>query len=272
MKMYSKKLASLFTALALGVLLASSSVFAAEPQIDPDARLKEARALVEQGKQEEALQQFIWCYDHGVEVNSKFARTRDTRVTLFMVSLGKKYPPARVALVERRNALAGKVKTAPKDASEDVLRQLGYLDLAISDDAAILETLALFSAGKPNYKAYGLVMEDRLIEKKYYKEVVAIGDVNEAIEILEKTVRNVDKMRQSGKLDEKGEAKLKANAIKAASGVEMYAGVGDLKHAKQVADLLLGISDASEVRQAIAERLRRAGAEELAAKYESQKK
>lgn len=273
MKIPAFKITSLLLAFVFSVSIASTPLFGADPQTptDPDICYKEAKALADQGKHEEALQKYLWCYDHGVEVNPKFARTRDTRVTVYMVSLGKKYPAAREALIERRAAAVGKIKAEPEKADKALLQQLAYLDLAVGDDAAILETLKLFAVGKGSYRAYGSVMQERLVEGKHYREAAAAEDVGEVIEMLEKTVRNVEKMREAGKFDEKAAEKLKGNAVKAAPGVEMYAGIGDTKHAKQLADLLLELSDNPEVRGKIVERLRRAGAEDLAKKYEKKK-
>lgn len=260
----------LFSAIVLSALLACASLFAADPQSDPEARLKEARALVEQGKQAEALEHFIWCYDHGVEVIPKFARTRDTRVTLFMFSLGKKYPPARAALVERRDALAQKVKDAPKAASEAVLTQLAYLDRVVGDDAAIMETLALFPKGKTSYKTYGAVLQEKLIEKQHYKEALA-ADINSDAE-LEKLVGQIEGARRKGAITPEAEAKLEKGLLKGLPCIEMYAGAGDLARARWAAELVLSISDTPEMRKQLTERLRRAGAAELAAKYEAPKK
>jgi hypothetical protein len=270
MKTYSGRLSSLFSLLVLGVLLTASSLFAADPQPDPEARLKEARVFVEQGNQEEALQAFIWCYDHGAEVNPKFARTRDTRVTLFMFSLGKKYPPARAALVERRDALAQKVKAAPKDASEAVLTQLGYLDRVVGDDSTIMETLALFPKGKTSYKAYGSVVLEKLIEKQHYKEALA-ADINSDVE-LEKLVGQIEGLRRKGAMTPEAEAKLEKGLLKGLPCIEMYAGAGDLARARWAAELVVSMADTPEMRKQLAERLRRAGAAELAAKYEAPKK
>jgi hypothetical protein len=268
---YPKRLSSLLLAIVIGALFACAPVIAADMPSEPDARLKEARALVEQGKQEEALQQFVWCYDHGTEANAKFARTRDTRVTVAMASLGEKYPPALAALAERRDALAKIVKNAPKKADEVLVRQLAYLDLALGDDAVIIETLALFPPGKAGHKTYGSVVQERLVETKHYREAVSIEEVGDVVGMLEKMADQAAAMRQSGRLDGKGEAKLKGIVLKAVPGVEMYAGSGDLKHANRIAELLVSICDAPEVRQKLAERFRRAGTEELAAKYDPQK-
>jgi len=260
------------------LFLACTSLFAADqaPQsptpTDPDTCYKEAKALAEQGKQEEAFQKYLWAYDHGVEVNPKFARTRDTRVLPLLAGLGKKYPPAKAALVERRDALLKEVKAAPDSADTARAQQLGYLDLNSGvDSLLILETMAKLMPGTAVYKAYVSVVQERLVETKNYREAASGENVNDVIAMFEKTVRNVEKMRRDGKLDDKGEEKLKNNAIKAVPGVEMYAGSGDLKHAKQIADLLLQLSDTPEVRKALVEHLRRAKAEDLAAKYEKKK-
>jgi len=268
MKIYSRTFSSLFTVLVVGALLTTASVFAADTQADLDAHMKDGKAAYDQKKQEEAFQHYIWCYDNGVAIDSGFAKNRDTRVLTFIVSIGKKYPPAKAAIVERREALVAKVKADPKKADEGDVRQLGYLDLAVSDDATILATLAVFPEGKTNNKAYGSVIQARLIETKHYKEAVSVDDFDENAANLEKMARNADKMRREGKIDETGVAKLKASALKAAPRVEMYAGMGDLKRAKQIVVYVVNISPDPEVVHKVAEYLRRGGAIEMADKLE----
>ncbi|MFT3783299.1 MAG: hypothetical protein QM790_14915 [Nibricoccus sp.] len=226
---------------------------------------------MEQGKHDEALQKFVWCYDHGVEVNPKFARTRDTRVTMYLVSLGKKLPAARVALVERRDALTTKVKADVAKADKPMLQQLAYLDLAVSDDSAILENLKALASNKTANSAYAEPLIERLVEGKHYGEVVAADNFEEGVATLEKALRNVEKMRRAGANDEKAQAKIKASALKSVILIEAYAGAGEVKRAKQLGDLLIEICDDAEVRTKLAERLRRAGADPLAAKYAPKK-
>jgi thiol-disulfide isomerase/thioredoxin len=71
----------------------------------PMERQKIAKVLARQGKYEEALGEYLWCFDHGLEVMNAYTGVRLSFLLNEIVELGQKYPPAIQALEERRDAL-----------------------------------------------------------------------------------------------------------------------------------------------------------------------
>lgn len=73
-------------------------------QNDPVLRMKYARALERDGKQQQALAEYLWCFDHGADFSPQFDGTRLSLLLNDVARLGRDYPPAIDAIRKRRNA------------------------------------------------------------------------------------------------------------------------------------------------------------------------
>lgn len=69
---------------------------------DPMARLQLADALAQRGKPDEALAEYLWCYDFGTQHRPEFASMRYSSLLGKIAQLSRAYPPATQALEERR--------------------------------------------------------------------------------------------------------------------------------------------------------------------------
>ncbi len=77
----------------------------AKDPTDPSVMKKLASALVREGNNEEALELFLKCWDHGDEPpHQSFSGVRVSFLLSDLKRLAKTYPPARAALVERRDS------------------------------------------------------------------------------------------------------------------------------------------------------------------------
>jgi len=89
----------------------------AEDPGNPDLKMELARELEREGAKAEALELFLWCWDHGDEDPLRaFDRVRTSLLLSEIVRFGRAHPPALVALRERRDAarevLLGREPTA----------------------------------------------------------------------------------------------------------------------------------------------------------------
>lgn len=71
---------------------------------DPMARSQYAGELVRAGRYEEALAEYLWCFDEGEKANRAYSGVRVSFLLGDISRLGAKYPPAIKALEERRDA------------------------------------------------------------------------------------------------------------------------------------------------------------------------
>src|SRR5689334_9986769 len=73
---------------------------------DPMRRMEEAEAAAKAGRHEEALEAFLWCFDHGQEVDEAFAGVQGSFLVDEILTLGEVYPAALQALLSRRDQRA----------------------------------------------------------------------------------------------------------------------------------------------------------------------
>src|SRR5258705_11611195 len=70
---------------------------------DPMLRSHHADALARDGRNEEALAEYLWCFDHGLDGHPEFTGVRLSFLLSSLARLGAVHPPARQAMEERRD-------------------------------------------------------------------------------------------------------------------------------------------------------------------------
>ena len=70
---------------------------------DPMARMDFGQALAQKGMDAEALSEFLWCFDHGLEASPAFVGMRASFLLTDIKNLSTRFPAAREALVTRRD-------------------------------------------------------------------------------------------------------------------------------------------------------------------------
>jgi hypothetical protein len=80
-----------------------------EASRDPMQRMSYAQALAKKQRYEEALDQYLWCYEHGYENSRSFLAVRNSFLLSHIVRLGAAYPPALTWLRDRRDELEARV-------------------------------------------------------------------------------------------------------------------------------------------------------------------
>lgn len=68
-----------------------------------EARYKHAQELAKTGNHEEALKEFLWCYDEGMPLIASYGGVRYSFLLQMIAKLGETYPPALAAMRERRD-------------------------------------------------------------------------------------------------------------------------------------------------------------------------
>jgi thiol-disulfide isomerase/thioredoxin len=118
---------------------------------DPMARQFYADELARKGRYEEALSEYLWCFDHGKE-NPVYQGVRLSFLLNAIEQLGGRYPPALAALEERRDAAEARVRdgSADKDDPVDAIA----ISRELKDNARML---ALFDSMREKGEMSGLV-------------------------------------------------------------------------------------------------------------------
>lgn len=146
-------------------------------QNKPALRLDYGRALWSKDKNEEALREFLWCFDKGVELDPDFAGQM-TFLVMLLDDLGKEFPAARTALDDRREAARKRVLTG--NGSKQDVRAIIAINRRL--DAAD-ENIALYDrvrAEHPGSKSAAEMAEallDELLKEHRYADIAKDVDV-----------------------------------------------------------------------------------------------
>lgn len=157
---------------------------------DPTKRMRYADTLAMKGRKQEALEEYLWCFDHGLE-SPGFYGVRLSFLLSSIHRLGGSYPPAIKALEERRDNAEKLLLAEPSSAGADV-HQAAIDFSALNEQLnASARTLVVYDKLKSRPKCkearramFGKLL-DELIEAKRYKDVMEdVGDLDVALDHL----------------------------------------------------------------------------------------
>jgi len=234
---------------------------AATDQDRVQARYKLARLLALDGKNQEALDEFLWCYDEGMKQAPGMHSVRNSFLLSDMANLGRDFPPALTALRERRDkALAA--AQAP-DASRDTLMDLASLNRTLKEDAKTLEFFDRLPADDVRRDPLGLILFPQLLEAKRYADA-AKAQPYERIAQTFAVMQKVESTRDPSRMPERLRQLMHENQIKwLAEHVEMLAGSGQTAEAKELLATALNYDHSDEAKATFRQHLERAGHPEL---------
>ena len=151
---------------------------------NPRLRSQLGNELARLGRYKEALVEYLWCFDHGVEYQRGYAGVRTSFLLGDITRLGRAYPPALAELRKRR------------DRARDALLSNQNVSDSASDFAAINHnlgeddrTLAFYDTLDPAdetprsaRQAMFRKVLDLLLKSKRYEDVLAgVGDIDDAV-------------------------------------------------------------------------------------------
>lgn len=163
-------------------------------------KIKLARELASSGKHKEALDELLWCFDHGEELGSGFSRMRLTTVLDEIVSMGKTYSPCTEALARRRDqieATAAKMLASVTATTSPDRGVLHKVTTRVLETAAINRVLGESKRQLALYESLnahgeiGLAIQrmlfpdvlDLLVQQRRYEDIVNLaGDVFQRVE------------------------------------------------------------------------------------------
>jgi thiol-disulfide isomerase/thioredoxin len=150
---------------------------------NPQLRMSYGDALAQKGRAEDALSEYLWCFDHGLEHRPAFAGVRLSFLLSKIVQLGQSHPAALDELRKRRDAAAKDIEA--KRADFNAAMSFTALNSSLGEPQ---QTLALFDRIKADKSQPAMVHDlllakaiDQLLAAKRYKEVLAGADAREKV-------------------------------------------------------------------------------------------
>jgi hypothetical protein len=231
---------------------------------DPSARMQFGVALAQKGRDADALAEYLWCFDHGVEASPAFSGVRLSFLLMYIKNLSAHYPPAGKALEDLRDERQAKMAAGATDLPtvQDLVSLNGVLDQK-EKNFAVFDRLPAGNHGRDIILA---MFADQFLEAKRYADVLQGTDGKPAFK---KAVDQFDQVLVSlGKdnpmRDRMEETMRKMTVNTGAHGFEALAGLKRNQEGKDLAGQILKFDSSQATRTLLAEAGQRAGNDELA--------
>jgi thiol-disulfide isomerase/thioredoxin len=150
-----------------------------ENRNNPMLRQRYGDALLQKGRTEDALSEYLWCFDHGLEHSRSYLGVRLSFLLSRIVELGSRHKPALDELRNRRDA----ARKAIEAGKADLDSAMGFTAINNKLDESD-QTLTVFDSIKadksqpPRIRAYLLDQSlEPLLKAKRYRDVVREMDV-----------------------------------------------------------------------------------------------
>ena len=225
---------------------------------DPSLRMSYGDALAQKGRVEDALSEYLWCFDHGLEHGPGFVGVRLSFLLGKIVQLGQTDPAALDELRKRRDAAGKKIEAG----SADFGTAMDFAGLS-STLGEPRRTLALYDRIKAD-KSQPIALRqylfdqslDELLKARRYKEIVA--DSHATAKVRERIARH-----EWEKSHYPNDARLRTFmktrvSVDGAKYYEALLGSGDRTKAAEVAAMLIAFDPTDAYNHLIAA-ARRAG-------------
>ncbi|HTJ79935.1 MAG TPA: sigma-70 family RNA polymerase sigma factor [Rariglobus sp.] len=221
-----------------------------------EARYNRAQELAKAGSNEDALREFLWCYDEGMPPIAGYGGVRYSYLLQMIAKLGETYPHAITAMRERRDKAEQRILASPNDF--DATMSFSSINHYLKEDARNMELYDQLEPNDPRKAALGMMVYDALTTARRYREAIQAkpyASMSSMLEALTDTSGpNAALIRQTQRTE----------IVKTtASYVEVLAGSGDLSHARILSARILAYDGSSEAKAILQEHAARAGHPEL---------
>lgn len=235
---------------------------------DPMERMNYARALAQKGKKKEALAEYLWCFDHGLENTPSFTGVRLSFLLSDIDRLGHSYPDAIKALEERRDHAEKAVREAiatqktgqapaawGRDSTFDRGMEVSALNRTLDENERTLKLFnELLAKGDSTAMLRQVMIRDvidLLLEVKRYQDIVAgVGDPQATVEQGFSTYEMTKRLRSSDEHKaamEEADASFRKHLVKEAGKYyEALVGSGKSKKATKLADRIIEFESSDE--------------------------
>ena len=240
---------------------------------DPSIRMKLGEALVKKGEYGKALNQYLWCFDHGLEHLPSFHGARLSLLLTSITRLGGKHPPAIKALEVRRDAAQKKILGTRKDLQSAT--DFVALNRVLKDQGRTLATYDRLSKDSPVRRLIFDGVSDLLLEARRYEDVLEMHGVEgrfaQKVAEYERTKRlpsGIDATLLEAALDS-----LRSNTcLVGCEDAEALAGTSRGDDARALIDWILAFDDSPKTRKLLGSHLERANNVEVLNYFELKSK
>jgi hypothetical protein len=219
---------------------------------NPMERMSVARELRAQGKNAEALEHYLWCFDEGLKYSPAFVGVRSSFLLNELRELAKVHPPALEALITRRDAVEERIVAGSSEKMS--VYEMIQLNANLEQPE---RTMALFDQLPEGHAARSSLVDfasEQFASARRYHDMVAAGNPEGTFD------REQSMWGSLAGKDEMLQTAIRQRVIDAgAQGVEALAGAGEIQRATALADKLLKFDSSPQVRGVLTKHAERAG-------------
>lgn len=252
------------------------------------ARMHVGKAFKDKGQYDKALEEYMWCFDHGLENDRAFYGVRLSFLLSYIMELGKEYPPAVDALKKRRDDAGAFVldfdakKAGPKpplmqpgrDPLFEKIHDFTSLNKTLNDQESNLKLFDSLRQKKPKpdpqamAKLFDAVLTE-LVEARRYQDVAEhvtdpAAEVSKRIEEFKERGKAMAQVKFPG-MEEFMERQMVEFVDELCHFYECMVGAKKLDEANRVATTILDFNNAPRTFEALAKRALRAKGKAAAA-------
>jgi hypothetical protein len=220
---------------------------------NPRDRLRHADQLALQGKDAEALAEYLWCFDEGMRKAREYAGVRLSFLLSSIARLGLRYPPALQQLRNRRDAAKASLDVDPGNYSAQA--DFAAINRELGDQTANLAFYDQLPLKGASRASFGRIIFDQLVEAKRYRDAVEAKPYNVFMGELSQLLST---MKQSTSL-----ATTRYIMTSGGKELEVLAGAGNLDQAREILGILRKLDSSEENLGRLRLHLERAGHPEL---------
>jgi len=159
----------------------------AKDENNPMLRNKLARELVREKKYEEALEHYVWCWEHGLDNNQVFTGVRVSFMLGDIQRLAKKYPPALEKMKAWRDKARKNFDSVEAIFSNctDYFSLLSYMETSDKELLAIYDGLSeRGEKGREIQSWVGYHIKDELFAQERFEEYLVMENIDHFISLL----------------------------------------------------------------------------------------
>ena len=234
---------------------------------NPMERKRLGTEMMNEGRYAEALEHFLWCFDEGGKTPA-FTGVRVSFLLGDIKKLGEVYPPAREAMLARRDAseqmiLNGQPNIMDVFEYQQLNEHLGQRD----------QTLKVFDQLPPGHATQKVLVEsamEEFVANRRYSDVVQAGNPEAVFDQGRFSFESYLKYSETAGRDsgerERSLTDLRRRAVeKGATALEALAGAGQVNRAVVLAESILRFDPSPETRGQLIKHAERAGQPQVVA-------
>jgi thiol-disulfide isomerase/thioredoxin len=231
---------------------------------DANARMQVGVALAQKGKDAEALDEYLWCFDHGLEAGPAFTGVRVSFLLSYIKQLAADYPPAGKALEARRDAAQARLAAGARDYQ--TVQDLVSLNNALGQKEKNFAVFDQLPAGNKGKDVILRLYADQFLQAKRYSDVLEGTD---GIAPFKKSVDQFNQMlnpiAKDNPMRERMEETMRQLTVNAgAQYFEALAGLKRNQEGRELAGQILKFDSSPATRTLLVEAAVRAGDADLA--------